>query len=136
MAGGLHIREAMYSAEVLSQLRSLNWLTQEIRRVPAGSGEGTLLRSQMDAVRTRLPESILDHHDRLAAEGKLTAAEISGDKCSACETTLPPELLGSLTQPGRFGVCPQCSVFLWVASAFDRPPETAARPAAAKASHG
>ena len=136
MAGGLRIVGEMYSAEVLSQLRSLNWLTQEIRRVPAGSREAVLLQTQVDAVRARLPDSILDHHDRLAGEGKRTAAEVSGDKCEACGKRLPGELVESLAQPGRFGVCPHCSVFLWSASANERRPEMAARRDATRPTHG
>ena len=125
----------MYSAEVLSQLRSLNWLTQEIRRVPTGSREAALLHTQMEAIRSRLPDSILEHHDRLAGEGKLTAAEISGDKCGACGTQLSPGLLGSVAQPGRFGVCPHCGVFLWSERADDQPSEVAARRPASNASN-
>jgi predicted nucleic acid-binding Zn-ribbon protein len=125
----------MYSAEVLSQLRSLNWLTQEIRRVPTDSREGALLHTQMEAIRSRLPDSILDHHDRLAGQGKLTAAEISGDKCGACGTKLSVELLGSVAQPGRFGVCPNCGVFLWSERADEQSSEVAARRAASSATN-
>lgn len=103
----------MYSAEVLSQLRSLNWSTVEIRRVPADSPEFIHLRSQMDAIRARLPNSILSYHDRLIARGQVSAAQASGTNCSACHLKLPHGLLGELTVPGHFGVCPNCGVFLW-----------------------
>ena len=103
----------MYSAEVLSQLRSLNWLAQEIRRVPPGSREGTLLQTQIDAFRARLPNSILEHHDRLANGGKLSTAEVVGDRCGGCQSKLTPALLTELATPGRFGVCPKCGLFLW-----------------------
>ena len=126
----------MYSAEVLSQLRSLNWLTQEIRRVPVGSREAALLQTQMDAVRSRLPDSILDHHDRLAEDGKLTAAEVRGNICGACGTALPSDLIGSLGRPGRFGVCPKCGVFLWSAAPHGEPPEIAIKRQVTKAAHG
>lgn len=103
----------MYSAEVLSQLRSLNWLTQEIRRVPTGSREGALLQSQMEAVRTRLPNSILDYHDRLAKGGRPSAAQVVGGACGGCHAKLPRNSLEELALPGRFGVCPKCGLFLW-----------------------
>jgi predicted nucleic acid-binding Zn-ribbon protein len=125
----------MYSAEVLSQLRSLNWLAQEIRRVPPASRERALLQSQMDAVRSRLPDSLLDHHDRLSAGGKLTAAEVNGDICGGCGAKLPQALVITLGQPGRFGVCPRCDVFLWSAKSADRREAVATKRTATKASH-
>jgi len=103
----------MYSAEVLSQLRSLNWLAQEIRRVPLGSREGVVLQNQMEAVRARLPNSILDYHDRLAMDGKPSAVQVLGATCGACHVNLPRSLLEELALPGRFGVCPKCGLFLW-----------------------
>lgn len=104
----------MYSAEVLSQLRSLNWLALEIHRVPSGSPECAHLQSQMEAVRARLPTSILDYHDRVAKTGKLSATEVTGEACGGCHSKIPPDLLIELKNPGRFGVCPNCGLFLWV----------------------
>ena len=49
----------MYAAEVLSQLRSLNWLLEETRRVPAGSSERGLLQSQIDGLRARGARGVL-----------------------------------------------------------------------------
>lgn len=111
----------MYSAEVLSQLRSLNHHSQEMRRVPGASPEALLLQKQIDALRARLPNSILGYHDRLAARGKASAARISGESCSACHLKLPRGLFCELSVPGRFGVCPNCGVFLWVETAGERP---------------
>lgn len=114
----------MFSAEVLSQLRSLNWLTQEIRRVPRGSREAALIRTQMEAVRARLPEAILDYHDRVAVDGRPSAVQISGERCGNCAENLPEELRQNLATPGRFAVCPSCGVFLWGADPPDQPPES------------
>ena len=104
----------MYSAEVLSQLRSLNHLSQEMRRVPPASPEAVLLQKQCDALRARLPNSILGYHDRFAARGKASAAKVNGESCSACHLKVPRGLFCELSVPGRFGVCPNCGVFLWV----------------------
>ena len=122
----------MYSAEVLSQLRSLNWLTQEFHRVPADSPEGLHIQSQMEAVRARLPNSILGYHDRLAAEGRVSAAEVSHENCGACHLRLPRSLLAELVLPGRFGVCPNCGVFLW-SGETPLPPESSAQRSSRKA---
>jgi predicted nucleic acid-binding Zn-ribbon protein len=125
----------MYSAEVLSQLRSLNWLALEIRRVPSGSRESALLHSQLDAVRARLPNSILDHHDRLTKGGKLSAAEVIGDTCAGCHSKLPQALLDELALPGRFGICPKCGLFLWEGESHAQPTELDPKQPKAKAAH-
>jgi ferredoxin len=105
--------EVMYSAEVLSQLRSLNYLGSEIRSLPPESPGATLLRKQMEDLRARLPNSILSYHDRLAARGQASVAKVSGESCSACHLKLPRGLFCELAIPGRFGVCTNCGVFLW-----------------------
>lgn len=103
----------MYSAEVLSQLRSLNWLLRELKRVPPNSRESRHLQSQVTALRERLPNSILSYHDRFEKRGKPSAVEVTGSGCPACHLKLPLGLVGELAMPGRFGVCPTCGVFLW-----------------------
>lgn len=103
----------MYSAEVLSQLRSLNHLNEEIRSLPQPSPEATLLQKQIEGLRARLPNSILGYHDRLAARGRASVAKVTGESCSACHLKLPRGLFCELAVPGRFGVCTNCGVFLW-----------------------
>src|SRR6185436_9228237 len=74
---------------------------------------------QMESVRARLPESILDYHDRLAKGGKLSAAQIAVDACGGCQAKLPQSLLKEVMLPGRFGVCPKCGLFLWAGESLD-----------------
>lgn len=109
----------MYAAEVLSQLRSLNWLLEETRRVPAGSSERGLLQSQIDGLRARLPQSILAHHDHLAARGLASVAAVEALSCGACRHPLPVALRREVSAPGCFGVCPSCGVFLWSATPLE-----------------
>jgi len=125
----------MYAAEVSSQLRSLNWLAQEIRRVPAGSREGALLQSQIDALRARLPVALLAHHDRLTQGGRASAAEVRGDRCGGCGARLPADRVASLGQAGNFSVCPRCGVFLWAAKTGARPRRQGTLPPAARSRH-
>lgn len=139
----------MFSAEVLSQLRSLNWLAQEVCRVPAGSLEGVRLQEQIATVRARLPNSILGYHDQFAARNQPSIAAVDGQHCGACRGALPAALLAELAGPRRFGVCPHCGVFLWsgddarvpslpasdVASAPMPISFSAARPSATKVHH-
>lgn len=103
----------MFAAEVLSQLRTLDWLVQEVERVPADTREGLLLREQIESVRARLPHAILAYHDQRAAQGERSTAEVDGVVCGACCARLPAGLLEDILQPGHFGVCPQCGVFVW-----------------------
>jgi hypothetical protein len=117
-----------YSAEVLSQLRSLNWLGQELRRLPKGSAEGARLHAQVDEVRARLPNSILGYHDRLTKSGGVSTAELAGHRCGACQVALPAGLLRDLRTAGHFGVCPACGVFLWDAAAHPRGTVAAGKP--------
>jgi len=107
------MEKSMYSAEVLSQLRSLNHLSQEISSLPAESAEALLIQKQVGALRARLPNSILGYHDRLAARGQASVAKVHGESCGACHLKLPRGLFCELLVPGRFGVCTNCGVFLW-----------------------
>lgn len=126
----------MYSAEVLSQLRSLNWLAQEIRRIPAGSLEGIHLQEQISAVRARLPNSILNYHDLLASRGQPSAVPVSNQtSCSACHINLPLVLLDELAGPRRFGICPNCGVFLWSNEAPAQPATAPAPRSSPKDAH-
>ena len=115
---------AMYSAEVLSQLRTLNWLTKEQHYLPPGSAQFAVLQAQLMATRERLPHAILTYHDRLGARGKPSVATLSGSSCGGCHLKLPSGMLAELRVPGRFGVCPSCGVFVW--SGDNSPPEPAA----------
>ncbi|OIR13393.1 hypothetical protein GALL_52060 [mine drainage metagenome] len=106
----------MYSAEVLSQLRTLNWLSQEARRLPFDSAERQILCAQIEALRARLPLSMLRHHDDRAKRNLPSIANIQESCCGYCRSELPEGTLHALIHPGRFGVCPNCGVFLWSAS--------------------
>lgn len=128
----------MYSADVLSQLRTLSWLGREAARLPAESPERSLLDKQITALRERLPLSILRYHDDRAKKNLPSVANVSGTSCSNCHLKLPSGTINELAQPGRFGICPNCGVFLWSgesdrgASASPLPKPVARPKAAAK----
>lgn len=103
----------MHSAEVLSQLRTLNWLVQEARRLPAQSPERAILDAQIHALRGRLPLSMLQHHDERARRDLPSVANLVGSTCGQCHAGLPENVVLDLARPGRFAVCPSCGVFLW-----------------------
>ena len=103
----------MYSAEVLSQLRTLNWLLGEVRRLPAGNPQRSVLEGQIEAVRERLPLSILRYHDARAKQKLPSVSNLSGSNCSNCHLKLPAGTVAELGRAGSFGVCPNCGVFVW-----------------------
>lgn len=107
----------MYSAEVLSQLRTLSWLLGEAQRLPAGNPQRLILDEQIEAVRGRLPVSILRYHDERVQKGLPSVSDLRGSTCGNCQHELQPETLSELTDPGRFGVCPKCGVFIWSGNA-------------------
>lgn len=107
----------MHFAEVLSQLRALNWLSQEARSLPADSAQHVLLESQAGAMHDRLPTAISAHHDRIARSGRTSLAAAADAVCGSCHTRLPSQIVEELREPGRFAVCPRCQVF--VCSATD-----------------
>jgi hypothetical protein len=124
----------MYSAAEMNVLRNLNWLDNEHRFLPSGSAEATLVERRQTAIRAKLPESLLSFHERLKARGKPSVVPLSGLNCSACHLKLPSGVLGELRTPGRYSVCPNCSVFVWsgdppVAEAVVLPKKTVRRKA-------
>jgi len=107
----------MYSAEVLSQLRTLSWLMGEAQRLPAGNPQRSILDAQIEAVRGRLPLSILRYHDERVQKNLPSVSDLKGSACGTCLQELPPETIVDLAHPGRFGVCPKCGVFIWSGNA-------------------
>jgi len=107
----------MYSAEVLSQLRTLSWLLGEAQRLPSGNTQRRTLDAQIEAIRGRLPLSILRYHDERVQKKLPSVSDLNGSACGNCQQELPPETIGELAIPGRFGVCPKCGVFIWSGNA-------------------
>lgn len=103
----------MHSAEVLSQLRSLNWLVREAQRLPAANAERLNLDAQIAAVRGRLPVSILAYHDDRTKRSLPSVANLNGSSCGNCHLELPADTIRELAAPGRFSVCPSCGIFIW-----------------------
>ena len=103
----------MHSAEVLSQLRTLDWLGKEAKRLPAQSPERALLDTQINALRSRLPVVILQYHDDRSQRGLPDVANLNGTTCGNCNEPLPRETVHELASSGRFVVCPKCGIFLW-----------------------
>ncbi len=102
----------MFSAEVLSQLRTLSWLLGEAQRLPSDHPHRLVLEGQIAVVRGRLPLSILRYHDERAQKNLPSVGDLNGSTCGTCHEPLPADMIDELAHPGRFGVCPGCGVLI------------------------
>lgn len=102
-----------YSMEIMDVLRNLNWLEKERRCLTEGGTTALLVEKQMATARAELPHSVLCLHERFAARGKPSVVRLAGSSCSACHLKLPSGELGMLRVAGRYGICPNCGVFVW-----------------------
>jgi len=113
LAENLRCPGCMYTSEIMEMLRTLNWLDREHRCLAAESTAAGLVQEQQLVIRDHLPHSVLSIHDRFAARGKPSVVPLAGSSCSACHLKLPSGELGVLKIPGRYTMCPNCSVFVW-----------------------
>lgn len=114
----------MYTTAILDVLRDVNRLEGERRGLKEGSAAALQIEKQVAVARTKLPHSLLFLHDRFAACGKPSIVRLAGANCSACHLKLPSGELGALRVAGRYGVCPNCSAFVWSGPAAVSEPVT------------
>jgi predicted nucleic acid-binding Zn-ribbon protein len=103
----------MYTTESLNHLRTLTWLDKERRLLTAGSTAAALVEQQQAVTRGRMSPSLVSFHDRYAMRGQPSVVPLSGSSCSACHLKLPSGVLSELAAPGRYTMCPNCSVVVW-----------------------
>ncbi len=113
LARAMQESRCMHIDSSLSELISLNWLSEEARHVTAGSAQDRLIHEQMEQVRAHLPRSLLSFHDRLAKQGRPSAMRASGNSCPACHLRLPRSLQADLCAERSSVVCPNCGVIVW-----------------------
>ena len=101
---------------ILQSLRDLIWFEAQLRKVEADSKEHRDIETRIDALRAPLPTSILVHHDRRKARGKLTVAPVRRGVCGACHLGLPHARLFELVaKPTELNVCDNCGAFIYLA---------------------
>jgi predicted nucleic acid-binding Zn-ribbon protein len=101
---------------ILQSLRDLVRLEAELRMLKAGSTEHRQIQAQIDSLRAPLPTSILGHHDRSKARGKLSIAEVRHGVCGACHLALPhARLFEVVSKPTELNVCDNCGAFIYLA---------------------
>lgn len=102
----------MQSIEGIQDLYSLNWLIRFAATLPPGKSKQKAVLAEIELVRGRLPVSLLTYHDRLAGRNKPSVVRSNGTSCGGCHLRLPMGLTHELRVPGRFVICPHCSVFV------------------------
>jgi predicted nucleic acid-binding Zn-ribbon protein len=112
----------MHSAQVLGQLRSLNWLAQQAAEMKGDVARRLKFEAQANAVRELLPVVILDYHDRMRQRGYPSVAPVVGSKCQICGLELPAASLAELQVPRRFVVCSGCGVLVCSADESEETP--------------
>lgn len=102
----------MCSAEVVTQLRSLNWLREEAECFPAGSMLRRLLEGQQEVVRHRLPAEIWQQCKKSIESGRPSLTSPQRSRCGACNTRLPDAMLKEVRLANHFISCPNCGTFI------------------------
>lgn len=69
---------------------------------------------QIEALRSRLPTSILNHYDNRRARGKLPIAAVnSKGVCGSCHLSMPKGNYSDLKRGGVVQVCGNCGAFIF-----------------------
>lgn len=115
-------------SRILRALRKLNDLEVQPLAPWAAAlspGERKICAAQ---AREGIPTAILGHHDRMAARGKRSLAEVKDGVCGACHLRLPSGHRGHQREFEDMDVCDNCGVFLEWATPEAASCEPPARP--------
>ena len=79
--------------------------------------------AQRSELRSRIPQPILGHYDRLVARGNKGVAVVRNQVCGGCHMRLPIGTINTLMQGSDIQLCDTCGRYLYL-------PEPAAAPVA------
>lgn len=82
--------------------------------------------AQREELRSRVPQPILGHYDRLVARGKKGVATVRNQVCAGCHMRLPIGTINTLMQGQDIQLCDTCGRYLVLAEAEEKKPEEAA----------
>ncbi len=108
----------------------MNDLLQNLRKLQAldfnetTSPDAGALKADL---RTRIPQPILGHYDRLVARGKKGLAVVRNQVCSGCHMRLPIGVVNTVMQGNDIQICDSCGRYLCLpdeseAKAAEAPP--------------
>lgn len=69
---------------------------------------------QRTELRTRIPQPILGHYDRLVARGKKGVAVVRNQVCTGCHMRLPIGTINTLMQGQDIQLCDTCGRYLYL----------------------
>ncbi len=85
--------------------------------------------SQANELRVKVPKPILDHFDRLIAQGKTGVAVARNGVCCGCHLRLSSGTAASLAHEDDIHICDNCGRYLYMAPAENElPAEKPAKP--------
>ena len=79
--------------------------------------------SQVNELRVKVPKPILDHFDRLIAQGKTGVAVARNGVCCGCHLRLSSGTAASLAHEDDIHICDNCGRYLHLAPAEGELPE-------------
>ena len=122
-----------FTQQVLRDIKELQRLEEPAQtpgEEPARSKETV---SEIQALRKRIPTSILGHYDRLRARGKQGVAAVRNGVCGACHLQLPRGVVLHMQGAHEMGVCDHCGAFIYLPEpetiTWQELPEAKKRPA-------
>ena len=83
---------------------------------------------QKEELRSRIPQPILGHYDRLVARGKKGVALVRNQVCTGCHMRLPIGTVNTLMQGVDIQLCDTCGRYLVLAEPEPNNPEEPAAP--------
>jgi hypothetical protein len=91
--------------------------------------------SQVNGLRSRVPKPVLDHFDRLIAQGKTGVAVARNGVCCGCHLRLSSGTSASLAHRADIHICDNCGRYLYLAPpesevVVEKPPKAAAKKSA------
>ena len=115
---------------ILASLRQLAELDNARRRLSPRARALPEMKSDIAAVRERLPTALLGHYDQRQSRGKPGIAPVRRGVCGACHLALPSGSLADMLRgDGAIQVCGNCGVFIYLAGeeAVPAPPSVPSR---------
>jgi hypothetical protein len=95
----------------------MNDLLSTLLRLQAfqfGEAKDPNAEAQMAELRTKIPQPIMGHYDRLVARGKKGVAVVRNQVCTGCHMRLPIGTINTLMQGQDVQLCDTCGRYLYL----------------------
>jgi len=74
------------------------------------------LENRLHSIRALLPGSLLAHHDKMRAQGRLSLAPVEAGRCQACHLAISGKTMEQLQGQFDLMVCDQCGAAIYLAT--------------------